>query len=494
MKNKLIVLFIIALSFVSCQGKQREEVAKESHDTPSINHKVYDSNNTDSVKEALKKEYKLRREDTNSNWPYGDRGMRDFMQYIKLDDLIFQGKEEFYRKIKQDIENAIVWQKEYEDESAKEEHREVRYSYAYSGYDYFDVFQYTFPITVEYLKKNNFTFPSTDIFKKRMKEVFGYDGQVKNSFPKVKEDNQLYCFSINAGQPNYPEQYSESDMLEEHGERSLFRFYFYSYTGYNFIYTSFPDWGGTPANMYKVEEMRDTKNWMVPMRENIYHQNNYIFNNSDISLKWLYQHDQEFLTMLYERFGYYGDDKLTQLYVNDIKEAFERELTYDIKVNFEYTPIGVNTDSPTLLANLDLFFGTYRSYDNKFLINKRLLEQLVKQTNSKTDYIYPFMIQKFVIKLDQVNYDNCFSDQNKISEFKMFLLAHLSYYSQKMYEKNLNMETYSPILMSQSVLYNELMIEKSRNKLLSYLKKNNYFGYSDYLSMIEKIRKESSVW
>jgi hypothetical protein len=203
--------------------------------------------------------------------------------------------------------------------------------------------------------------------------------------------------------------------------------------------------------------------------------------------------------MLYETFGYYGDDRLIQFYIEDVKTSYERFLKYGIRAYFKYQPVGMATNSPTLLANPNFFFGTYRPYDNMFLVNKKLLEQFVSLTNGTEDYIYPFIIQDFINNLESSKYyDRYFEDNlidnHKVKELKMFLVSHLSYYSQKIYDKNPDIAALSPGLSHYSALYSQLYLEESRSELLTYLKKNNYFGYPDYPAMIEEIRNEQGMW
>ena len=82
----------------------------------------------------------------------------------------------------------------------------------------------------------------------------------------------------------------------------------------------------------------------------------------------------------------------------------------------------------------------------------------------------------------------------KLVYITSFLVSHLSYYSQKIYDKNPDIAALSPGLSHYSALYSQLYLEESRSELLTYLKKNNYFGYTDYPTMIEKLRKENSMW
>ena len=502
MRNILIVL-MLSLSLLSCQGKETKEdnvttsalevQEKQDQQQPKP---LLDFIAIDSIKAVLKQEYTKMREKENMNWIY-DRGLSKYRDVIYLDSISFKGKEAFYQKVKIDIENTLAYQKDYENERAKVDNEEPRYSYTYGGYDYFDTFQYIFSIVEVHLKTKNFVFPTAEVYKQRMKEVFGFSGQVKNSFPLMEENGQLFCFSLNAGRPNYP---YEPDEIEFYGSDYLvLPYYFYNYSGYNFIYTSLKNWEGIPSTMFNEMEMRDTKNWTAKIRESIYHENNYLFNKSAISLNWLYLHDQEFLTMLYETFGYYGDDRLTRFYIEDVKTSYERFLKYGIRAYFKYQPVGIATDSPTLLANPNFFFGTYRPYDNKFLINKKLLEQFVSLTNGTEDYIYPFIIQDFINNLESSKYyDRYFEDNlidnHKVKELKMFLVSHLSYYSQKIYDKNPDIAALSPGLSHYSALYSQLYLEESRAVLLEYLKKNNYFGYRDYPAMIEEIRAEQGMW
>ena len=386
MKKRIGYWLLLLLTISSCQGKvkQEERVVNITSETQQQEQgqeqeqprPLLDPIAVDSVKEALKVAYKKMRETENINWIYGEGGLYKYRDIVYLDTISFKGKEEFYQKIKIDIQETLDYQKNEENERAKADNMEPRYSYNYGGYDYFDAFQYIFPILKQWLQSKHYRLPTAEVYKQRMSEVFGFVGEIKNNFPLVEDNSQLYCFSINAGRTNIEEE--ERYLIELGNYNLLFPKYFYNYKGYNFIYTSLNNWRGIPSTMFDEKEMKNTKNWKAAIRESIYHENNYLFNKSAISLNWLYLHDQEFLTMLYETFGYYGDDRLTQFYIDDVKTSYERFLKFGFKVFFKYQPVGMYTDSPTLLANPNFFFGTYRPYDNKSLINKKLLEQLVK--------------------------------------------------------------------------------------------------------------------
>ncbi|EHQ41999.1 hypothetical protein [Myroides odoratus] len=488
MRNILIVL-MLGLSLLSCHGKVKEKQednvttsAFEVQETQDQQQPkpLLDSIAVDSIKAVLKQEYTKMREKENINWIY-DRGLSKYRDVIYLDSISFKGKEAFYQKVSLDINKANNKRRKNEDERAKFDNEEPRYSYNYGGYYYFDAFQYIFPIVEVYLKTKKFVFPTTEVYQQRMNEVFGFSGQIKNSFPLMEDNGQLYCFSANAGLANIDE---EDRVLIENNYNILFPHYFYNYSGYNFIYTSLKNWQGIPSTMFNEMEMKDTKNWTAKIRESIYHENNYLFNKSAISLNWLYLHDQEFLTMLYETFGYYGDDRLTQFYIEDVKDTFERFLNYGI------SPFSQDLQ-PSLFNNHQRMFGTYRPYDNKFLINKELLEKFVTLTNGSKDYMYPFILQ-YTVSSIMSSLD--LSEEEIYRELNLFIACHLSYYSQKIYDKNPDIAALSPGLSHYSALYSQLYLEESRAVLLEYLKKNNYFGYPDYPAMIEEIRTEQGMW
>ncbi|MDM1046013.1 hypothetical protein HX004_08760 [Myroides sp. 1354] len=488
MKKRIGYWLLLLLTISSCQGKvkQEERVINITSETQQQEQQqprpLLDPMTVDSVKDVLKIAYNKMRETENINWIYGEGGLYKYRDIVYLDTISFKGKEEFYQKIKIDIQETLDYRVNEENERAKVDNVEPRYSFNYGGYDYFDAFQYIFPILEQWLQSKHYKIPTTEVYKQRMNEVFGFAGQIKNNFPLVEDKGQLYCFSINAGRANIEEE--ERYLIELGNYNLLFPKYFYNYKGYNFIYASLNNWRGIPSTMFDEKEMKDTKNWKAAIRESIYHENNYLFNKSAISLNWLYLHDQEFLTMLYETFGYYGDDRLTQFYIDDVKDTFERFLKYGI------SPFSQDLQ-PSLFNNHQRMFGTYRPYDNKFLINRKLLEKFVLLTNGKEDYMYPFILQ-YTVSSIMGGLDS--NDQEIYRELDIFLVSHLCYYSQKIYDKNPDIAALSPGLSHYSALYSQLYLPESRTELLTYLKKHKYFGYSDYPEMIEEMRMEHGMW
>ncbi|WP_413514124.1 hypothetical protein [Myroides odoratus] len=483
MTNKIYAFLLLTLCLNSCQSKtQEQKIRIEAPNSLEQPTPLLDPMRIDSLEKVLKTEYKKMREIDNINWNHGTEGIATEGFILYLDSISFEGKEEFYKKVKLDIERFNARRRKYQDERAAEENETPQYSYNYSGYDFFDGFQYFFPIVEEYLKRKAFKFPTIETYKHRMQEVFGFGGQIKNNFPLVKDNGKLNCFSVNAGDPNSP--YDEDKIAFYGSDYLVLEYYFYNYIGYPFIYTSLNAWNGIPESMYKEQEMKDTKNWQARIKESIYHENNYLFNKSNASLNWLYLHDQEFLTMLYEDFGYYGDDQLAEFYIMDVKLTFERLLNYGI------SPINQNLQ-PSLFNNYQSMFGTYRPYDTQYLINKKLLEKFVTLTNSKEDYIYPYILQYAAINMMN-NLDK--PEEEVYRTLYLFLSAHLLYYNQQIYNNIPEIGALSPALSHDSALYTVLYVEETRKALLTYLKKTNYLGYADYPQMIENMRVENDLW
>jgi hypothetical protein len=250
MRNILIVL-MLSLSLLSCQGK----VKKEDNGTTS-NLKVQEKQDqqqpkplldpiaVDSIKAVLKQEYTKMREKENINWPHGNDNFMQMNKVLFLDSLHFKGKEEFFTKIKKNMDFVFERDRLYEERYSIEYGEDLGYNRSYFGYDFFDVFHYLFPIAEEYLKGKNFVFPTAEIYRQRMNEVFGFKGQIVNDFPLMKEHKQLYCFSMNGGQPNFP---YEPEEIEDYGNDQLvLPYYFYNLKGYNFIYSSIETWKSLP--------------------------------------------------------------------------------------------------------------------------------------------------------------------------------------------------------------------------------------------------------
>lgn len=493
MKKRIGYWLLLLLTISSCHGKikQEERVANITPETQQQEREqlrsLIDPMAVDSVKEVLKVTYKKMRETENINWPHGNENSMKMNKVLFLDSLIFKGKEEFFFKVKKHMDFVFERDRLYEERYMEENGEVLGYNRSYFGYDFFDVFHYLFPIVETYLNTKNFVFPTDEVYKQRMNEVFGFNEQIVNDFPLMKENLQLYCFSMNGGQPNFP---YEPDEIEDYGNDQLvLPYYFYNLKGYNFIYSSTKTWNSLPDllvanNEQELKKLYDVSKWKISIKESIYHENNYLFNKSAISLNWLYLHDQEFLTMLYETFGYYGDDRLTQFYIDDVKDTFERFLKYGI------SPFSQDLQ-PSLFNNHQRMFGTYRPYDKKFLINKKLLEQFVLLTNGKEDYMYPFILQ-YTVSSIMGSLD--LNDEEIYRELDLFLVSHLCYYSQKIYDKNPDIAALSPGLSHYSALYSQLYLPESRTELLTYLKKHKYFGYSDYPEMIEEMRMEHGMW
>ncbi|MGS4345153.1 hypothetical protein ACKUSY_05985 [Myroides odoratus] len=233
MKIKQIILLSLVVTCVSCMSKSKESVEIQKQTTVEERQVAMDPLAKDSVKEALEKQYKQMRVDTNINYPYGSPILRE---EIFLDRISFKGKEEFYRKVELDIAKTLAYQKEYEEKRAVADNEKPNYDYKYGGYDYFDAFQYIFPIVEVYLQSKKFTFPTIATYEQRMKEVFGYDGKAKNNYPRVEDKGRLNCFLTNAGQS--PPPYDADEVAFYGSDYLLLDCYFYTYLGYPFIYTS----------------------------------------------------------------------------------------------------------------------------------------------------------------------------------------------------------------------------------------------------------------
>ncbi|MGG5507454.1 MULTISPECIES: hypothetical protein [unclassified Myroides] len=512
---RILILFIGLLALFSCQGKDTSSTERFTLPQESIQEKteIKQANiqqQRDSVLAVIEQERKARQIEIHSVNNMNAKNIR-----INLDTIDFVNKEELYAMLKKHIKQKV---------SEVRKERMVRdggedVGIEYVGYNYFHNMDNVFEVLKSWLIAKHFRFPSTEVYTQRLKEVFQYDGTVVNGYPMVV-NSYILGFSRTGGILKLDDDYAVSlyddDLLE-------IPHYVFGVKGFSFLYASgYLDFNEFPASMYYVEnpvqsnidedtikteeDMYNTTNWEFVFRESIYYQNDYLFNKSKISLNWLYLNDPTYLTMLYERYGYYGDDRLTQFYIDDVKTMYERDLKYDIKTRFRYFEddyTSAETNGGSLFANPHSFFGTYRGFDKKFLINKKLLEQFVTLTNGKEDYLYPFIIQEFIANINSketIDYYNMFfSDNRQIDEkltkdIRMFLIAHLCYYSQKIYDKNPDIAALSPGLSHYSALYSQLYLPESRTELLAYLKKHKYFGYSDYPEMIEEMRMEHGMW
>ena len=510
-----LILFAGILMLLSCQGRkttstERSTPAQENLQEKTIEKKLVTQQQRDSVLEVIQKERELRQIEIHSVNDMNAKNVR-----VNIDTIDFVNKEALYAVLRKHIKQKVTEDRKIEIEKNGDSDMMI----SYEGYNYFHNMDNIFAVLKSWLLSKHFKFPSTAVYTQRLKEVFHYDGTVVNGYPMVV-NSDILGFSRTGGILKLDDDFAVSlyddDLLE-------MPHYVFGVKDFQFLYApGFYDFNQFPGTMYYIEnpvqsntdddsiktedEMYDPKNWVLYFRESIYYQNDYLFNKSNIGLNWLYLNNPTYLTMLYERFGYYGDDRLTQIYLEDVKTSYERYLNYDIKTTFRYfedSYTGAYTNGGSLFANPYSFFGTYRGFDKKFLFNKRLLEQFVTLTNGTEDYIYPFIIQEFIVNLNSketIDYYNMFFSDNRqvdedlTKEIRMFLLAHLSYYSQKIYDKNPDIAALSPGLSHYSALYSQLYLEESRSELLTYLKKNNYFGYPDYPAMIEEIRNEQGMW
>ena len=516
---RILILFIGILTLFSCQGKNT--VSTESSIPPQncIKEKTkvrqaITQQQRDSVVEVIKKERELRKMGEYEN--LNDMNAKKIT--VNLDTIGFANKEALYAVLKTHIKQQTAEKRKREIE--RDGNNDIMVTYV--GYNYFHNMDNVFEVLKSWLIAKHFKFTSTEVYTQRMKEVFQYDGTEVNGYPMVV-NSHILGFSRTGGVLKLDDDYAVSlyddDLLE-------IPHYVFGVKGFNFLYApDRDDFNNFPVTMYYIEnprqdyknynvdqnmrseeDMCNPENWKFYFRESIYYQNEYLFNKSNIGLNWLYLNDPTYLTMLYERYGYYGDDRLTQFYIDDVKTMYERDLKYGIKTRFRYFEddyTSAETNGGSLFANPYSFFGTYRGFDKKFLINKKLLEQFVTLTNGKEDYMYPFIIQEFIATINSketIDYYNMFfSDNRQVNEqltkdMRMFLITHLSYYSQKIYDKNPDIAALSPGLSHYSALYSQLYLPQSRAELLAYLKKHKYFGYSDYPGMIEEMRMEHGMW
>ncbi len=338
-----------------------------------------------------------------------------------LDTLEFKGKQplmDYLNRYRIDIENARL-----------ESQRSAPIDVVYDE----NSLHYIFPLVDFWLKKNGFKAVSDEVFKSKVKEIYNLD--ILTPETKLEKDNNYYLFISKI----YTEPYGPN------------LGYTYFIKGLNFIFRPTLD-----DYMAKITEERQ---YYTCFRQNLIHQNKFLFNDSNASLTWLINNDLEFLEMLIKDFGYDKNDKINNTILNKICKEYFSKQPYNSTV-------------------FDNFFFRKEEKSGNLQIRKGLLKTVEEKTNSNN--------LLYISGLNNYFFDFFFSTSREKEKYNPRELSEI-FVNMAIVEEQMRSTYYEPATPEWNNRSNTYYISKKYPELLTIAKENNYFGmpFLDVLEMIQ---------
>lgn len=338
-----------------------------------------------------------------------------------LDTLEFKGKQplmDYLNRYRIDIENARL-----------ESQRSAPIDVVYDE----NSLHYILPLVDFWLKKNGFKAISDEVFKSKVKEIYNLD--ILTPETKLEKDNNYYLFISKI----YTEPYGPN------------LGYTYFIKGLNFIFRPTLD-----DYMAKITEERQ---YYTCFRQNLIHQNKFLFNDSNASLTWLINNDLEFLEMLIKDFGYDKNDKINNTILNKICKEYFSKQPYNSTV-------------------FDNFFFRKEEKSGNLQIRKGLLKTVEEKTNSNN--------LLYISGLNNYFFDFFFSTSREKEKYNPRELSEI-FVNMAIVEEQMRSTYYEPATPEWNNRSNTYYISKKYPELLTIAKENNYFGmpFLDVLEMIQ---------
>jgi uncharacterized protein YgiM (DUF1202 family) len=222
------------------------------------------------------------------------------------------------------------------------------------------------------------------------------------------------------------------------------------------------------AEFFDMEGNMEFSSRTQKLLAEIYHRNQYIFNNSKSSLIWLSINDKTFLDNIVCTLGY---DK--ELKINKIVLEYNNKNYNDSPYRREY--------------NLRNIFAA-KDYNGTLQIREKLLQYTVDNTtvenNKLLNMLYDYA--NLIFNTYENAYDEILIDFTESDKLKT--AAYAGYYIELAYRNN-GIKGTEQKWKAKSFLRNELIDNKA---LLQVIEKNNYYGLPDFAGMIDEIMTEIS--
>ncbi|MDR1199838.1 MAG: SH3 domain-containing protein [Prevotellaceae bacterium] len=314
-------------------------------------------------------------------------------------------------------------------------------------------------IVYQYLTKNNYKFSNDSMFNERINQFFDID---KRKDIDVVEYSKFFYIPI-----DWYNEYAKMTAQEKKfyikdvGLQSFENIVFVK--NYNFIIIPMDI-----AEFFDTEENMEFSSRSQKLLAEIYHRNQYLFNNSKSSLTWLSINDKYFLDDLVRVFGYNKELRSNQIVLENISKRYN------------------NTQPKQAYIIRNLFAA--KDYNGTLQIREKLLQYTVDNTtvenNKLLNMLYDYA--NLIFNTYENAYDEILIDFTESDKLKT--AAYAGYYIELAYRNN-GIREMEKRLRKKSFLRSELAGNK---ELLHEIDKNNYYGLPDFAGMIDDIMTEIS--